>query len=164
MFIPEAIETEKKEFLRFSKLERNACGTMSYITDYQKNHIKLQTPPMKCVNGIEEDNGKYWIVLEFDKSEECRQFYHVLYNFECRHEEEAQNRPDWPKANYRSQFTTNNTIKIKLPFRFKRFQTEIVNGPISVDSIVQVEIETKGIWFFKDYYGCTWVAKKVIIL
>jgi hypothetical protein len=131
--------------------------------------VVLKTPFLKSMNGIESDNGKYFIKLDLstradivnflkkidssNKTPKCLDFYN-----------------NGDSLKYIQSFYYDSSIwKVKLSSRYGRFQVKVEDlqgNALTINDItpqhkLECCIELKNIWCYNNAYGCIWNIKSI---
>lgn len=107
--------------------------------------FKFITPAMKCVNGIEEKEGKYYIRLELDMGDDnCVNFISFIRSLENKHRGKC-------KFNYyRSLIDENNNVRFTIILKYKRPMIKLVGYDTLYDlkrgDYVKCIINNQNIW------------------
>ena len=139
---------------------------------YNNEKLFIETPILKCKSSIQHNYNKYELLLEINNEK----FLNLLKNIELKNKEHCD-----PKSIYKSNIYkyNNNThiLKVKIPFRYKKFEVDIFSHRIYLptsedikdDVEVKCNIHISKIWHYRknnDEYmsGCIMELKRIEII
>ena len=155
----------------FNKVNLNLIQYSKNIVKYLGKKFIIKIPIMICESGIEENYGKYQIKL--GSNLEFIDFIKTLENNNKKHTKKD--------TIYRSQLRDDNSIILKIPYRYNKFELKIEIERIYLPIIHDLKsgtkiigtIEIQKIWNYlvdknvEDQYwtsGCIMEIKEIIII
>ena len=98
---------------------------------YYNKRIFILLPKMKCITGIEKYYNRYQIILDF--GQDNKDFYEFIKRIETNNKKFCAG-----DAQYKSQIR-NNTIILKIPFRYNKFEVTINSEDIYLPTTSDVK-------------------------
>lgn len=134
---------------------------------YKSKKLLLKTSSMICNSSILEDGkNKYKLTFDLTDSENFSKFL-IKLQLKIKSLEIDLNDEECSYINF---LKTDNTWKVRVPYRYKKFEVDIQNedelittSDIKENMIVDCVVELTNIWVYQGLYGCIWTVKKINI-
>ena len=140
-------------------------------------YLYVTTPPMKCLFGIQNNNGSFNMSLQFTnlkEDETMKSFYDFIQavEFECMKNigltmEDADNFISQIKQDKKGIYDPN--LSVKLPFSYNKFQVEIYSDEYDTVNLFQIQKFTPmqcdlfidKIWRINNKFYAKWKCKMI---